>query len=65
MTRRIKIGKRSVLASEVEPAAICEMCGAKEELRPYGPKGENVCFDCGKKNEAAMEHAFMQRLNPQ
>ena len=48
----------------IEPTdlAVCEMCGKKEELRPYGPKGENVCIGCGMKDEAAMERAFGQIL---
>jgi len=25
----------------------CDLCGAHDELRPYGPNGENICFDCG------------------
>lgn len=32
----------------------CELCGAVEETRPYGPNGERVCFNCGMKDEAAM-----------
>lgn len=24
----------------------CEMCGVIEETRPYGPNGEEICFDC-------------------
>jgi len=34
-----------------EPAQICEFCGAVEECRPYGPNGEQICFDCGMKDE--------------
>ena len=37
----------------VEPDGKCELCGKIAELRPYGPKGERVCFDCGMKDEAA------------
>lgn len=43
----------------------CDLCGKIEELRSYGPKGENVCFDCGMKNEAAALRTFKQRLDPQ
>jgi hypothetical protein len=32
--------------------AICELCGKVDELRPYGPKGERICFDCGQKDDA-------------
>ena len=31
---------------------VCEMCGKVDECRPYGPNGENICFDCGMKDEA-------------
>jgi hypothetical protein len=29
----------------------CELCGKVDELRPYGPNYERICFDCGMKNE--------------
>ena len=28
----------------------CELCGAITECRPYGPNGEQICYDCGMKN---------------
>jgi len=34
-----------------EHAQVCEVCGAIEECRPYGPNGEQICFDCGMKDE--------------
>lgn len=34
-----------------QPDEVCEMCGAIAECRPYGPNGENICFDCGMKDE--------------
>ena len=43
-----------------QPKRICELCGDIAELRPYGPKGENVCFHCGMKNEEAAKRAFRQ-----
>lgn len=33
----------------------CDLCRKIAELRPYGPNGEKVCFECGMKDEAAME----------
>lgn len=33
-----------------EPPGKCELCGAVEETRPYGPNGEQICFGCGEKN---------------
>jgi len=29
----------------------CELCGKEAELRPYGPDGKWICFDCGMKDE--------------
>lgn len=42
----------------VEPDGTCEACGKTRELRPYGPKGERVCFDCAMKDEAAARRAM-------
>ena len=61
MTRRLD---EKTLASEVELPQRCELCGANAECRPYGPKGEQVCFDCGMKDAAAAERAFKSRLDP-
>ena len=30
----------------------CDTCGTVAELRPYGPNGEAICFDCAMKDEA-------------
>lgn len=46
MSRRI--GKVAIL--EDEPEMKCELCGKMAETRPYGPKGERICFECGMKN---------------
>ena len=29
-----------------EPEQFCEMCGKLDECRPYGPNGEQICFNC-------------------
>ena len=36
----------------------CELCGVVEECRPYGPNGEQVCFQCGMKDPEAAERGF-------
>lgn len=41
-----------------EPDRKCELCGAIEETRPYGPKGERVCFECAMKDKEAAERGF-------
>ena len=34
-----------------EPHRECQMCGVIDECRPYGPNDEQICFDCGMKDE--------------
>jgi len=46
----------------VEPSRKCDLCGKIAETRPYGPKGENVCFKCGMKDEEAAKLAFRRRI---
>lgn len=41
---------RGVIAAELDQ--VCEMCGVIDECRPYGPNREQICFDCGMKDEA-------------
>lgn len=36
----------------------CDLCGKVDELRPYGPQGEEVCFECAMKDEAAAKRGF-------
>lgn len=55
MTRRI--GDNIILIEETPPSK-CEMCGVIDELRPYGPNGEKVCFDCMMKDEPAAIKRF-------
>jgi hypothetical protein len=43
-----------------EPARACELCGTVAETRPYGPKGERICFPCGQKNQKATEAGFQR-----
>ena len=62
MTRMVSPG---VLLIEEEPAQKCELCGAVEETRPYGPKLEQVCFACAMKDEVAAKRAFYKRIHPQ
>lgn len=41
---------------------VCELCGTVEELRPYGPNREEVCFDCGMLDKKSAEKAAAQFL---
>lgn len=42
--------------------AKCELCGKVEELRPYGPGGKFVCFDCAMKDEKEAERQFSKLI---
>lgn len=43
-----RIGNAVIIA--VEEPQQCDLCGAIAELRPYGPNGEAICYDCGMKD---------------
>ena len=47
---------------QATPPGRCELCSKVAETRPYGPNGEEVCFSCGMKDEAAMKRAFDARM---
>jgi hypothetical protein len=40
----------------------CELCGKRDELRPFGPHGESICFECGMKDPETTEAMFETRL---
>lgn len=42
------------------PVGICELCGKEAETRPYGPRFEEICFECGMKDEATTGRRFNQ-----
>jgi hypothetical protein len=56
MTR--KVG--NTIFIEPQEDAICEFCGKLSELRPYGPKNENICFDCAMKDEKSAATKFAE-----
>lgn len=55
-----KVG--DVFYIEGEDSAKCEMCGKVDELRPYGPGGKNVCFDCAMLDPEEAKRQFQLRL---
>jgi hypothetical protein len=54
MTRKIS----DTVYIEDTPPATCELCGVVSELRPYGPGGKWICFDCGMKDKETTNAAF-------
>ena len=61
VVREFDIEGKAVIIGQRAPS-ICETCGEEKETRPYGPDGENVCFQCGMKDEAAAKRAFGKLL---
>ena len=55
-----KIGNLTVLVAE--PDRCCAFCHAFTECRPYGPKGEQICFDCAMKDEATTKRMMRKHL---
>jgi hypothetical protein len=58
MTERI--GDVVIIAPE-KPQQ-CDLCGKIDELRPYGPNGECICFECGMKNQPMTDRIMKHKL---
>ena len=52
----------NVVTIENTRPAPCDCCGRRLELRPYGPNGESLCFDCGMLDESAAKRQFDRLL---
>ena len=62
MSKIIGKGANIIFVVEDELEAICELCGKKAELRPYGPNNENICFECGMKDEKKTIEMFKKKV---
>jgi hypothetical protein len=47
---------------EQEPDGKCELCGKIDELRPYGPNNERICFECGQKDPITTQREINEYL---
>jgi hypothetical protein len=55
-----RIGNIVVLMEE-EPD-VCQFCGKFDELRPYGPNNERICFQCAQKDPSGTEKKMREVL---
>lgn len=55
-----RIGKTFII--QEEKSQQCDLCGQIAELRPYGPNGECVCFECGMKDEETTRRVFLEHM---
>ena len=58
MTRKIIVDDITILLIEVEEKQICVYCGNMRECRPYGKDGQQICYECGMKDEATTNQEF-------
>lgn len=66
MPRLFKRIGHAVIMDRMDPHAFdgkCAFCGKDDELRPYGPNDESICFDCAMKDEATTRRKFNERLD--
>lgn len=47
---------------EHTPPAKCDLCGKVAELRPYGPNGENICVECGRRDPKGTSERLLKVL---
>lgn len=40
----------------------CDLCGVIAELRPYGPNGECICWECGLKDIDSRDKQMYNQL---
>ena len=50
-----------IIIEEEEPQQ-CDQCGKIDELRPYGPNGSAVCFQCAMKDKSGTDRRMGQVL---
>lgn len=62
MTDVFEQGGHRVVLIEPEEDRKCELCGALEETRPYGPDGKRVCYECAMKDKEGTERRMANVL---
>ena len=62
MTMTFDIDGKPVIVFAPEPSDNCQLCGKLAELRPYGPNGERICFECGMAMEPTTSKMFAKVL---
>jgi hypothetical protein len=61
MTKLFERRGNKVVMDRIDPRmGVCEFCKKRDDLRPYGPNNENICFDCMKKDEETAKRKFME-----
>lgn len=61
MTHAMEVPFKALAIVE-ESEHACTMCSKVDELRPYGPNGSEVCFNCMMKDEPLAVKIFTKRM---
>ncbi len=56
-----RVGNIVIISEEKKQQ--CDLCGKIAELRPYGPNGECICYECGMKDEKTTSGEACKALN--
>ena len=68
MTKLFERRGRVIIMDRSNPhdfEGICEMCSKFDDLRPFGPKHENICFDCAIKDKETTNKRIAEFMNSQ
>jgi len=58
MTRKTTVDDITIIIIEIEEEQVCFYCGKMRECRPYGKGGQQICFECGMKDEDTTNKEF-------
>lgn len=56
-----KVG--NIFIIEPEAPSVCEFCKKTDEVRPYGPNNERICYDCAMKDEETTKIKFDELMD--
>jgi hypothetical protein len=66
MAKLFKRKGNMVIADRRDPHdydGVCAFCSNYDELRPYGPNNEAICFDCAMKDEATAARKLSEMID--
>ena len=58
-----KVGDGLIVIGGNELFGACAFCKKEEDLRPFGPNDELICYDCAMKDELTAIKKFLEIIN--
>lgn len=65
MTKLFEIRGGFIIGDRRDPSAFegrCDLCGKHDDLRPYGPNDEEICFTCGAEDMATTQAKYREYI---